>query len=93
MCQFIMSVQELVDGFLTVIFSYYGNPEELISEVKLQYPDLENEDVEIRTKALTQMCTDFGFAATSDFAAEHHSMFVVRTLLSFVITISNTIYY
>lgn len=82
-----------MDGFLTVIFNYYGNPEELISEVKLQYLDFENEDVEIRTRAPTQMCTDFGFAAASDFAAEHHSMFVVRTLLCFVIIISNTIYY
>ena len=67
-------MKELLDSTLAIVFGYYGNPDELISEVKLQYPDLDNEDLEIRTKALSQMATDFGFAGQSDFAADHHSM-------------------
>ncbi len=76
----ISAFQELLDSTLQLMFSYFGNPDELIAEIKLRYPDLDNEDVELRTKALTRMETDYLFGSTSTFAAEHHSRCVLRIL-------------
>ena len=39
----------------------------------MQYPDLENPDLDIRTKALTQMGTEWVFTSASLFEAEYHA--------------------
>ncbi len=62
-------------AILRLAMNYYDNAVEVVDSIYSQYPEMDDLNTEVRTKAASQMLTDFVFGSQAYSEAKHHARY------------------